>query len=214
MTRRQLLRRAALTLAAVVLLVVGWIALPLPAALANPGPVPRVVLLDRHGLPLRATRAALGRGGWTGLNDLDPKLLQAFLAVEDHRFYEHHGVDMRALGRAALQDVRARGLVAGGSTITMQLARLLRGTPRSIPGKISQVFWSWRLDLHLDKQTILEQYLNRVPLGQGTAGVTAAADLYFDADPRSLSLAQAALLASLAHAPARDNPLVSIERAR
>ena len=214
MTRRQLLVRGAAGLTAAAVLVAVWIALPLPAALANPGPVPRVVLLDRHGLPLRATRTDLGRGGWTSLGDLDPKLLQAFLAVEDHRFYEHHGVDVRALGRAVVQDVRARGLVAGGSTITMQLARLLVGTPRTMPGKVSQIFWSWRLDLHLDKQTILEQYLNRVPLGQGTAGVTAAADLYFGADPRTLSLGQAALLAALAHAPARDNPLVSLERAR
>jgi penicillin-binding protein 1C len=214
MTRRQLVRRSAAALGVTVLLIVGWIALPLPAALANPGPVPRIVLLDRHGLPLRATRAAQALGGWTSLGDLDPKLLQAFLAVEDHRFYDHHGVDLRALGRAAVQDVRARGLVAGGSTITMQLARLLVGTPRTIPGKVGQIFWSWRLDLHLDKQTILEQYLNRVPLGQGTAGVTAAADLYFGADPRTLSLGQAALLAALAHAPARDNPLVSVERAR
>lgn len=214
MTRRLLLRRSAAALAAMVVLLCGWIALPLPASLVNPGPIPRLVLLDRHGLPLRTTRGPEGRGGWTNLGDLDPKLLQAFLAVEDHRFYDHHGVDLRALGRAAWQDVRARGLVAGGSTITMQLARLLRGTARTIPGKVSQIFWSWRLDLHLDKQTILEQYLNRVPLGQGTAGVTAAAELYFAADPRTLSLGQAALLASLAHAPARDNPLVSIDRAR
>ncbi len=214
MTRGQLVRRGAAALVVAVVLLVGWIALPLPASLANPGPVPRLVLLDRHGLPLRATRGPEGRGGWTSLGDLDPKLLQAFLAVEDHRFYDHHGVDVRALGRAAWQDMRARGLVAGGSTITMQLARLLRGTARTIPGKVSQILWSWRLDLHLDKQTILEQYLNRVPLGQGTAGVTAAAELYFAADPRSVSLAQAALLASLAHAPARDNPLVSIDRAR
>ncbi len=214
MTRRPMVRRAAATVAIAVVLVLGWIALPLPASVAHPGPVPRLVLLDRHGLPLRATRAAEGRGGWTSLGDLDPKLLQAFLAVEDHRFYDHHGVDVRALGRAAWQDVRARRLVAGGSTITMQLARLLRGNPRTIPGKVSQILWSWRLDLHESKQAILEQYLNRVPLGQGTAGVTAAAELYCDADPRTLSLGQAALLAALAHAPARDNPLISTARAR
>lgn len=214
MTRRQLARRTTLSVLGALVVVLGWIALPLPTSLASPGPVPRLVLLDRHGLPLRATRSEQGRGGWTSLADFDPKLLQAFLAVEDHRFYDHHGVDLRALGRAAWRDVRARDLVAGGSTITMQLARLLRDTPRTIPGKISQIFWSWRLDWHLDKQTILEQYLNRVPLGQGTAGVTAAAQLYFDADPRTVSLGQAALLAALAHAPARDNPLVSTARAR
>ncbi len=192
-----------------------WIALPLPDAVASPGPIPRLVLLDRHGLPLRATRADEGsRGGWTPLADLDPKILQAFLAVEDRRFYDHHGVDLRALARALRDDLRARAVVSGGSTITMQLARLLRGTPRTFPGKLSQMLWALRIDAHLAKQTILEQYLNRVPLGQGTAGVTAAAELYFGADPRSVSLGQAALLAALAHAPSRDNPFVAAERAR
>ncbi len=214
------LRRPRLWLAAAVTLGViavpaVWIALPLPDAVASPGPVRRLVLLDRHGLPLRATRADEGsRGGWTPLANLDPKILQAFLAVEDRRFYDHHGVDLRALARALRDDLRARAVVSGGSTITMQLARLLRETPRTFPGKLSQILWALRLDAHLDKQTILEQYLNRVPLGQGTAGVTAAAELYFGADPSSVSLGQAALLAALAHAPSRDNPFVAAERAR
>ncbi|MGH7615133.1 MAG: transglycosylase domain-containing protein, partial [Gemmatimonadales bacterium] len=186
-----------------------WVALPLPSALADPGPVARLVLLDRHGQPLRATRSDAGRGGWTSLAEMDPKLLQAFLAVEDRRFYEHHGIDLRALGRALRDGLRAGSVVSGASTIPMQLARLLRGTPRTFPGKLSQILWALRLDVHLDKQTVLEQYLNRVPLGQGTAGVTAAADLYFGASPRSVSLGQAALLASLAHAPARDNPFAA-----
>jgi penicillin-binding protein 1C len=191
-----------------------WVALPLPPALADPGPVPRLVLLDRHGAALRATRSDAGRGGWTSLAEMDPKLLQAFLAVEDRRFYEHRGVDLRALGRALRDGVRAGRVVSGGSTIPMQLARLLRGTPRTLPGKLSQIFWALRLDTHLDKQTLLEQYLNRVPLGQGTAGVTAAAGLYFGASARNLSLGQAALLAALAHAPARDNPFAAPTRAR
>lgn len=212
--RFRLFLAAALGLALVAGLVV-WVALPLPAALASPGPVPRLVLLDRHGLPLRATRSDEGsRGGWTPLAELDPRILQAFLAVEDRRFYSHHGVDPRALARALRDDLRARGPVSGGSTITMQLVRLLRGTPRTLTGKLSQVLWALRLDAHLDKQTILEQYLNRVPLGQGTIGVTAAAELYFGGDPRSVSLGQAALLASLAHAPSRDNPLAAPQRAR
>ena len=137
------------------------------------------MLLDRHGLPLRATRSDEGsRGGWTPLAELDPRILQAFLAVEDRRFYSHHGVDPRALARALRDDLRARGPVSGGSTITMQLVRLLRGTPRTLTGKLSQMLWALRLDAHLDKQTILEQYLNRVPLGQGALGVTAAAQLF------------------------------------
>ena len=194
--------------------VAAWVAAPLPATLRDPGPVPSVTLEDRNGQVLRTTRTAQGsRGGWIPLAELDPKIPQAFLAVEDHRFYTHRGVDVRGLARAVRDNLRARHAVAGGSTITMQLARLLRGTPRTLPGKLSQVLWAWRLDAHLDKAAILEQYLNRVPLGQGTAGVAAAAALYFDADARQVSVGQAALLAALAHAPSRDNPLVAPDRA-
>jgi penicillin-binding protein 1C len=196
-------------------LVAGWIALPLPPSIARPGPVPRLVLLDRHGVALRTTRTDGGdRGGWTPLNEMDPKILQAFLAVEDHRFFAHRGADLRALGRALRDDLRARHIVSGGSTISMQLVRLLRGTPRTLVGKAVQILWALRLEAHLDKQTILEQYLNRVPLGQGTVGVTAAAQLYFGSDAASLSLGQAALLAALAHAPSRDNPFTAPPRAR
>jgi penicillin-binding protein 1C len=192
-----------------------WIAAPLPQSLRNPGPVPSVTLVDREGRLLRTTRSAGGsRGGWIPLAELDPKILQAFLAVEDHRFYAHRGVDVRGLLRALRDNLRAGQVVSGGSTITMQLARLLRGTPRSIPGKLSQMLWAWRLEAHLDKSTILEQYLNRVPLGQGTAGVAAAAALYADGDARQVSAGQAALLAGLAHAPSRDNPFAAPERAR
>src|SRR6266699_1499257 len=191
-----------------------WIATPLPPQLAAPGPIPSVTLLDRSGVLLRTTRAPDGtRGGSIPLDEIDPKVLQAFLAMEDRRFYEHGGVELRALVRAVRDNVRAGHAVAGGSTITMQLARLLRGTPRTLPGKLSQMLWAWRLDAHLDKAAILEQYLNRVPLGQGTAGVAAAAALYFDADARQVSVGQAALLAALAHAPSRDNPLVAPDRA-
>ena len=90
MTRRRFrLSVVAATSLAMLAALAVWVAAPLPAALASPGAVPRLVLLDRHGLPLRATRADEGsRGGWTPLADLDPKILQAFLAVEDRRFYD------------------------------------------------------------------------------------------------------------------------------
>ncbi len=192
-----------------------WIATPLPPQLAAPGPIPSVTLLDRSGVLLRTTRAPDGtRGGSIPLDEIDPKVLQAFLAMEDRRFYEHGGVELRALVRALRDDVRAGHAIAGGSTITMQLARLLRGTPRSAAGKLSQILWAWRLEAHLDKQRILELYLNRVPLGQGASGVAAGAALYFDADARELSLGQAAMLGALARAPSRDNPLADPERAR
>jgi penicillin-binding protein 1C len=195
--------------------VVVWIRTPLPPDLADPASIQSVTLQDRSGIVLRTTRARDGtRGGWVPLAELDPKLLSAFLALEDRRFQRHRGVDLWAIARAMRDNVRAGRVVAGGSTITMQTARLVRGTTHSLGAKVAQILWALRLETHLDKQAILEQYLNRVPLGQGTSGVGAAAELYFQSDARALSWGQAALLAGLAHAPARDNPLADPERAR
>jgi penicillin-binding protein 1C len=191
-----------------------WLTRPLPPDLLRT-PATGLVLLDRAGLPLRSTRATDGAlRRWVPLAEMDPDLLAAFLAVEDRRFHRHRGVDARALARAALADIRARRVVAGGSTITMQLARLLRPSARTWRGKASQIVWALRLERSLSKQAILEQYLNRVPLGQGTVGVEAGAVLYFGSHATELSLGQAALLAGLARAPSSDNPLVAPRRAR
>jgi penicillin-binding protein 1C len=212
--RARRITRAAAALLACAAAAALWVALPLPAGLAAPAPVPGLVVEDRAGLPLRATRAADGsRGGWTPLAEMDPRLVQAFLAAEDHRFFAHPGVDARAAARALRDNLRG-GPRAGASTLTMQTVRLLRPLPRSWSGKLRQALWALRLDAHLEKRAILEQYLNRVPLGQASVGVSAAATLYFGASARELGLGQAALLAGIARAPSRDNPLVSRERAR
>ena len=190
-----------------------WVTRPLPAGLLD-APTQGVTLEDRSGRELRTTRSADGsRGGWLRLDDMDPDLIAAFVAAEDHRFYRHGGVDLRAAARAAWTNLRVRRIVSGGSTITMQVARMLRPTPRTWLGKTRQALWAVRLERHLGKQTILEQYLNRVPLGQGTVGVEAASALYFATGADALSLGQAALLAGLARAPSSDNPLVSLGRA-
>ncbi|HEY7614223.1 MAG TPA: transglycosylase domain-containing protein, partial [Gemmatimonadales bacterium] len=191
-----------------------WIARPLPPGMLDAG-TPSLTLEDRFGRVLRTTRAPDGsRGGWLPLAELDPDLVAAFLAVEDQRFYRHGGVDVRAAARAAWSNLRAGGVVSGGSTITMQLARMLTPIRRTWTGKVRQVLWALRLEHQLGKQAILEQYLNRVPLGQGTVGVQAAAVLYFGSGADDLSLGQAALLAGLARAPSGDNPLVDPSRAR
>src|SRR6185436_12824210 len=114
--------------------------------------------------------------------------------------------DARAVARAALQNLRARHVVSGASTITMQLARLLHPADRGWTTKLSQAAWALRLERHLSKQQIMEQYLNRVHLGQATVGVGAAASLYFSSSAGAVSIGQAATLAGLAHAPSRDNP--------
>ncbi len=192
-----------------------WISRPLPGALLLRPDAPGIRIEDRFGAVLRSTRAADGSlRRWVPLSGMDPDVIAALVAVEDRRFRQHWGVDLRAVTRAAWQNLRRRRVVSGASTISMQLARLLAPMPRTMPGKLAQAAWAVRLEVHLGKEAILEQYLNRVPLGQGAIGVDAAAQLYFGASASALSIGEASLLAGLAHAPSRDNPFASPERAR
>ncbi len=206
---------AGLALAVAVAGVGIWIARPLPGGMLTTGAPAAVTLLDRFGRELRTTRATDGsRAGWVAVADIDPDLIAAFVASEDRRFGRHYGVDPRAAARAAWINLRAGRVVSGGSTITMQVARMLHPVPRTFRGKVAQALWALRLERHLGKQAILEQYLNRVPLGQGAVGVDAAARLYFGTSAERVSLGQAALLAGIARAPSGENPLLAPERAR
>jgi penicillin-binding protein 1C len=213
--RRRLLVGACAAAGAALAGAAGWVSWPIPQALTAAPAILSLTLDDRHGLPLRTTRAEDGSlARWLRLGAVDPQLLQAFIALEDRRFFSHHGVDLRAAGRAVVQNVKGSRVVSGASTITMQLARLLVRGGHGWTSKVVQSLWALRLERHLGKQEILEQYLNRVPLGQGAVGVAAAAALYFDASASRLSLGQAALLAGLASAPSADNPFVAPDRAR
>jgi penicillin-binding protein 1C len=192
-----------------------WLARPIPIALVSRDGALGVTIEDRHGVTLRSTRATDGSDArWVVYDRVDPDLINAFVAVEDKRFWDHPGIDVLAVGRALRANVRAGKTVSGASTITMQLARLLHPAARSWPGKVAQAMWSLRLEAQLSKQQIMEQYLNRVHLGEGTVGVGAASALYFGASASEVSIAQAATLAGLAHAPSRDNPHASAARAK
>ena len=192
-----------------------WIALPLPVEVSRPDPVPSLELEDRYGVALRRLRAPDGsRGGWVPIEDVDPKLIQAFVAIEDHRFFDHSGIDITSVGRAVGDNFTSGRVVSGASTLSMQTARLLRGMNRGWSGKLRQALWAVRLDAHLSKSQILEIYLNHVPLGQGAVGVAAASELYFGVSATRLSLAQAAMLAGIARRPSATNPFSSEEKAR
>ena len=212
-------RRMAVAVIAALGVVVGgvgmWVAVPIPSSVLARDAGLGVTIEDRHGVPLRSTRAVDGSDArWVAYDRVDSDLINAFVAVEDKRFWDHPGIDVLAAARALRANLRAGKTVSGASTITMQLARLLHPAERSWPGKVAQALWSIRLEAHLTKQQIMEQYLNRVHLGEGTVGVGAASALYFGASASDLSIAQAATLAGLAHAPSRDNPHVSATRAR
>jgi len=172
-----------------------------------------VMFVDREGDiigvrgPYYARRISLGE-----VPDYVP---QAFLAIEDRRFYEHEGVDRVAVLRALFINLRAGETVQGGSTISQQLARNLFLTPRqTINRKLREMVLASRIERRLTKDEILELYLNRVYLGDQAYGVDAAARRFFGKPATELTLAEAAMLAGLPKAPSRSAPTESFERAQ
>lgn len=167
-----------------------------------------VEVLARDGRLLRAYTVADGR--WrlaVSLPDVDPGYLDMLLAYEDRRFYEHRGVDPRALARAALQGVSNGRLVSGGSTLSMQVARLLEDGSTGIwEGKLRQLRLALALERRLSKDQILELYLNLAPMGGNLEGVRAGSLAWFGKEPARLTEAEAALLIALPQAPAARMP--------
>jgi penicillin-binding protein 1C len=158
----------------------------------------------RDGSPLRVTLGGAGtRAEWVPLSALGPRVLQATLAAEDRRFFAHPGVDLLATARAAWTNLRARRVVAGGSTLTQQLAGLVWPEPRTVRGKLREAVRALRLEVDCSKRDILEQYLNRVPYGPGVHGIAAASRRAFARAPDQLSASQAATLAALPQSPDR-----------
>ncbi len=161
-------------------------------------------VVDRSGKLLRAYAMADGR--WrlpvTSSAAADPGYLKILLGYEDKRFYTHHGVDPLALGRAALQLVTRGHIVSGGSTITMQVARLLEPRrERSVQAKIRQAVRALQLERQLSKEQILDLYLTLAPFGGNLEGIRAASIAYYGKEPKRLSLAEAALLVALPQSP-------------
>ena len=161
-------------------------------------------IVDRNGKLLRAYAMADGR--WRLPVDaktaVDPGYLKLLLAYEDRRFYSHGGVDPLALGRAALQLVTSGHIVSGGSTITMQLARLMEPRrERSVYAKLRQMVRAIEIERQLSKDEILDLYLALAPFGGNLEGVRAASIAYFGKEPKRLSLAEAALLVALPQSP-------------
>jgi penicillin-binding protein 1A len=135
-------------------------------------------------------------------------LVKAVLGIEDRRFYEHWGIDLPGMIRAARRNYDAGTIVEGGSTITQQLVKVrYLGNERTYERKLREVFLAVWLELRLSKDEILTLYLNSIYMGAGAQGVPAAARLYFDKAPSALTLSESALLAGLIKAPSRFNPL-------
>ena len=167
---------------------------------------PTVILLDERGEEF--SRSGDVSSSTVQVKELPPHFTQAILATEDRRFYHHFGIDVLGIARAAIENIRAGGIVQGGSTITQQAAKNLFLTPdRTLKRKIQEVLLALWLENTFSKDQILTIYLNRVYLGSGAFGIEAAASKYFGRSARKLSLYQSAIIAGLLKAPSRLNPL-------
>ena len=146
------------------------------------------------------------------LSEISPYLIDALLATEDRRFYEHNGLDPIGLIRAIFVDITHSGIRQGGSTLTQQLAKnVFLSNERSFERKIKEALLALKLEHQLSKQQILELYLNYIYLGEGAYGVGAASEIYFGKHAKDLTLPEAALIAGLPQAPSRYNPFINPE---
>lgn len=208
-------RRWMLGVAGAGFLVSGSVAVKIAADYSALPPLPRpsdlslsAVVLDRNDELLRAFTSSDEK--WrlpVKLSDIDPLYIRMLVAYEDKRFYEHHGVDFLALGRAAGQALVSGRILSGGSTLTMQVSRLLEERPtRSLSDKYRQMLHAMRIDAGLTKDEILSLYMLRAPFGGNLEGVRAASLVWFGKEPKRLTPAEAALLVALPQSPEMRRP--------
>lgn len=195
-----------------------WYAYSLPERLF--AAVHSAILLDQHERLLSAHIASDGQWRFPELSQVPPKFAQAIVQFEDRRFNEHAGVDFIALGRATLDNLKARHVVSGASTLSMQVIRLSRANPpRTFAEKIVELLRAWRLESRYSKPDILTLYASHAPFGGNVVGLEAAAWRYFGRDPTQLSWAETAMLAVLPNNPAlihlnRNRPQLLAKRNR
>jgi len=194
------------------LIVAGWAVFE-AADRAFPPPLPEKLavsteVIDRDGQLLRAYATTDGR--WrlaVTLDQVDPQFVKMLVAYEDKRFYDHPGVDYIALARAATQFASNGRIVSGGSTLSMQLARLIEPREsRSFGSKLRQIFRAIQIERRLSKADILERYLTLAPYGGNLEGVRAASLAWFGKEPKRLGVSEAALLVALPQLPERRRP--------
>jgi penicillin-binding protein 1C len=184
--------------------------LPLPTRQAS-----SVLITSNDGRPLRAFASESGVWRYpVKLDEVSPLYVEALLGYEDRYFYYHAGVNPIALMRATRQGISNQRIVSGGSTITMQVARILDPHPRTISGKFRQIFRALQLEWYLSKDEILELYLTYAPFGGTIEGVEAASWAYLGKSSKQLSHSEAALLAVLPQTPSRLRPDRNPEAAR
>lgn len=207
-------RRALLALGAWLLLLIALDQL-FPPPIPEPGAGQASLVLDRRGQPLRAFPDRDGVWRYpVGIDEVAPVYLSTLIHYEDQRYYQHAGVDPLALLRSAALWLRYGRPVSGGSTLSMQVARILEPHDRTLPGKLRQMLRALQLERRLSKEQLLNLYLDRAPFGGTIEGVQAASFAYLGKPASRLSDAEAALLTVLPQAPSRWRPDRWPERAR
>ena len=152
---------------------------------------------------------------WVGIDSISQELLNATVAVEDRKFYNHHGFDIKRIGGAILADFRAGSKVQGASTITQQYARnLFLDHDKTWARKLNEAFYTIRLEMNYSKEEILEGYLNTIYYGHGAYGAQAASQYYFGKDTKNLTLSEASMLAGIPKGPSSYSPLENLEKAK
>jgi penicillin-binding protein 1A len=215
--RRRILRwimRGIGALVILLVLIIGWLAVtaPLSKSLQPPTP-PSITLLASDGTPIARRGAVIGKP--VDAAKLPDYVPNAFVAIEDHRFYHHWGIDLHGIARAAVHNLIAGGVREGGSTITQQLAKnAFLDSDRNMGRKLREVLISFWLEAWLSKDQILSRYLSNVYFGDNVYGLTAASEHYFDREPGDLSVGQAAMLAGLVKAPSTLAPTGNLKGAR
>ena len=202
--------------AGIVLLVlaIAWLAItaPLSRSLKPPTP-PSITLTDKDGQPIARRGAIIGAP--VDAATLPKHVTQAFVAIEDRRFYSHWGIDPRGIARAAWHNLGAGGVREGGSTITQQLAKnAFLDADRTAARKLREAMIAFWLEAWLTKDQILSRYLSNVYFGDNVYGLSAAAQHYFGRKPDDLNIGQAAMLAGLVKAPSRLAPTSNLKGAR
>ncbi|MFO0561891.1 MAG: transglycosylase domain-containing protein [Polyangiales bacterium] len=163
-------------------------------------------VVDRSGLALRHSRSEGADRRWVRSSEIPPVVLQAVLAAEDSRFFAHDGVDRRSLARAVIDNLVPGRRRSGGSTITQQLVKRVYGRPHGAWSKLSEALRAMSLERVMSKDEILEQYVNRLPYGDGIEGVARACESYFGHSIDSISVSEAAMLAAIPRAPSALDP--------
>ena len=193
---------------------VAWLAVTAPLSRSlKPIAPPSITLISADGKPVARKGAIIDRP--VVISELPDHVPQAFMAIEDRRFYSHWGIDPRGIARAALRNLLAGGVREGGSTITQQLAKVaFLDSDRTAARKLREMLIAFWLEARLSKDEILARYLSNVYFGDNVYGLRAASLHYFNRQPEKLTIGQAAMLAGLLKAPSRLAPSSNLEGAR